>query len=77
MSANAEPGNAGVTGWVCGFVMEFTEGPPERKVVYEGTQANCDRLAAMLDDPMRGLVYDGDRTPTGALVFVSRAGAED
>lgn len=61
--------------WVCGYVMEFTEGDPERHVVYTGTLANCERLAARLDDPMRGIAYDGDRTPTGALVFVSKAEA--
>jgi hypothetical protein len=70
--------NARVTdGWVCGVLMEFTEGPPERRVLYEGTRANCDRLSAMLDDPLRGFPYDGDRTPTGTLVFVCEAGAAD
>lgn len=64
--------------WVCGYLMEFTEGPPERKIVYEGTQANCDRLAARLDDPGRGIAYEGDRTPTSAIVFVCEAsGARD
>lgn len=67
-----------MTGWVCGYVMEFTEGDPERRIVYTGTLANCERLAARLDEPMRGIAYEGDRTPTGALVFVCEAaGARD
>lgn len=54
--------------WVCGYVLEFTDGgEPEVQVLHVGTQEECERVA----DLVPAIAYSGDR-PTGEARMVVR-----